>query len=104
METAAGGQGAFGEVVVFLSHFKALEKHARAGKVSYPFDEILLLCLPARGAGRGENLDIARLGSTRCAASGPLFMARRRTITSAIFSRCSMPRRSSAASWRGSRR
>jgi hypothetical protein len=45
METAARDQGAFGEVVVFLSHFKTLDDPRQAGKVLHPLDEVLLLCL-----------------------------------------------------------
>ena len=107
METVAGDQGAFGEAVVFLSHFKALADPRQAGKVLYPLDEVLLLCLFAVLAGAETFVDIARFGEKRsicCAVSGRLFMARRRTITSAIFSRCSMRERSSAASWHGLRR
>ena len=65
METAAGDQGAFGETVVFLSHFKALEDPRQAGKVIYPLDEILLLCLVAVLAGAETFVDIARFGAKK---------------------------------------
>src|ERR1700723_1678755 len=65
METAAGDQGAFGETVVFLSHFKALEAPRQAGKVIYPLDEILLLCLVAVLAGAETFVDIARFGAKK---------------------------------------
>src|SRR3984885_8441171 len=65
METAAGDQGAFGETVVFLSHFKALEDPRQAGKVIYPLDEILLLCLLAVLAGAETFVDIARFGAKK---------------------------------------
>src|SRR5499425_3544824 len=65
MEMAAGDQGAFGEVVVFLSHFKALEDPRQAGKVIYPLDEILLLCLLAVLGGAETFVDIARFGEKK---------------------------------------
>ena len=36
---------AFDETVVFLSHFKDLTDPRQQGKVCYPLEEILLLCL-----------------------------------------------------------
>jgi predicted transposase YbfD/YdcC len=65
METAAADQGAFGETVVFLSHFKALEDPRQVGKVVYPLDEILLLCLLAVLAGAETFVDIARFGEKK---------------------------------------
>ncbi len=65
METVARAQAAFGETVVFLSHFKALEDHRQAGKVLYPLDEVLLLCLLAVLAGAETFVDIARFGEKK---------------------------------------
>ena len=39
--------GALEETVVFLSYFKDLADPRQRGKISYPLDEILLLCLLA---------------------------------------------------------
>jgi predicted transposase YbfD/YdcC len=65
METAAANDDAFGETVVFLSHFKTLEDPRQAGKVLYPLDEILLLCLLAVLAGAESVVDIARFGEKK---------------------------------------
>jgi predicted transposase YbfD/YdcC len=65
MATAAGELGAFGEAVVFLSHFKSLEDPRQAGKVFYPLDEVLLLCLLAVLAGAETFVDIARFGEKK---------------------------------------
>jgi hypothetical protein len=65
METVAGDCGAFGESVVFLSHFKALEDPRQAGKVLYPLDEILMLCLLAVLAGAETFVDSARFGEKK---------------------------------------
>src|SRR5258705_6277867 len=65
MDTGAREQGAFGEAVVFLSHFKALEDPRQPGKVIYPLDEVLLLCLLAVLAGAETFVDIARFGEKK---------------------------------------
>lgn len=59
--------GAFGETVVFLSHFKDLPDPRQRGKVIYPLDEILLLCLLAVLAGAETIVDIARFGEKKLA-------------------------------------
>ncbi len=51
---------AFDEFVVFLSHFKDLPDPRQRGKVMYPLDEILLLCLLAVLAGADTFTGIAR--------------------------------------------
>ena len=43
--------GAFAEAVVFLDHFEDLADPRQRGKVVYPLDEVLLLCLLAVLAG-----------------------------------------------------
>jgi DDE_Tnp_1-associated len=51
MEGDAGTIEALAETTVFLSYFKDMPDHRQAGKVTYPLDEILLLCLLAVLAG-----------------------------------------------------
>src|SRR5258708_13738709 len=65
MELAAGAFAALSEAVVFLSHFKDLPDPRQRGKVVYPLDEILLLCLLAVLAGAETFVDIARFGSKK---------------------------------------
>jgi len=65
METAAAGFGALGEVIVFLDYFKDLPDPRQRGKVVYPLDEILLLCLLAVLAGSEAITDIARFGEKK---------------------------------------
>src|SRR3546814_17189778 len=52
--------GAFGEAIVFLAHFEGLADPRQRGKVVYPLDEVLLLCLLAVLAGTETIVDIAR--------------------------------------------
>jgi predicted transposase YbfD/YdcC len=53
---------AFGETVVFLNHFNDLPDPRQQGKVTYPLDEILLLCLLAVLAGAECFTEIALFG------------------------------------------
>jgi len=53
------------EAVVFLLYFKALPDSRQSGKVIYPLDEILLLCLLAVLAGAETITDIARFGQKK---------------------------------------
>jgi predicted transposase YbfD/YdcC len=62
MSGAPEGCAAFDETVVFLSHFKDLEDPRQQGKVSYPLEEILLLCLLAVLAGAQTMTDVALFG------------------------------------------
>lgn len=62
MEEATTDCAAFDEAVVFLSHFKNLKDPRQQGKVTYPLDEILLLCLLAVLAGAETVVDIALFG------------------------------------------
>ena len=57
--------GAVFETVVFLKHFRELPDHRQAGKVTYPLDEVLLLCLLAVLAGADTFVDIARFGTRK---------------------------------------
>ncbi len=65
MDVATAESGAFEETVVFLSYFKDLADPRQQGKVSYPLDEILLLCLLAVLAGAETFVDIALFGSKK---------------------------------------
>src|SRR3954452_2653446 len=62
MDGVATECAAFDETVVFLSHFKDLRDPRQQGKVSYPLDEILLLCLFAVLAGAECFTEIALFG------------------------------------------
>jgi predicted transposase YbfD/YdcC len=62
MDGATTDCAAFYETVVFLSHFKDLQDPRQPGKVSYPLDEILLLCLFAVLAGAECFTEIALFG------------------------------------------
>jgi predicted transposase YbfD/YdcC len=53
---------AFDETVVFLCYFKDLNDPRQQGKITYPLDEILLLCLLAVLAGAETFVDIALFG------------------------------------------
>ncbi len=57
--------GAIGEGIVFLEYFHDLPDPRQAGKVVYPLEEILLLCLLAVVAGAETFTDIARFGTKK---------------------------------------
>src|SRR5215472_18368921 len=65
MERTAGETGALGEAIVFLDYFKDLPDQRQRGKVLYPLDEVLLLCLLAVLAGAETIVDIARFGEKK---------------------------------------
>jgi predicted transposase YbfD/YdcC len=65
MEGIHGGCAALAETTVFLSYFNDMPDHRQAGKVIYPLDEILLLCLLAVLAGAEAFTDIARFGEKK---------------------------------------
>jgi DDE_Tnp_1-associated len=67
MEELAPSAAALAEAVVFLSYFKDLKDPRQQGKVSYPLDEILLLCLLAVLAGAETVTDIALFGVKKLA-------------------------------------
>lgn len=54
-----------GEAVVFLFYFKDLPDPRQRGKIVYPLDEVLLLCLLAVLAGSETFVDIARFGDKK---------------------------------------
>ena len=62
MEDATTDCVAIAETVVFLSYFKDLKDPRQQGKVTYPLDEILLLCLLAVLAGAETFVDIGLFG------------------------------------------
>ena len=57
--------GALGETIVFLDHFRSLPDPRQRGKVVYPLDEVLLLCLLAVLAGADSVVEIARFGTKK---------------------------------------
>ena len=65
MEGVAKEFGAKAEAIVFLDHFKELPDPRQRGKVLYPLDEILLLCLLAVLAGAETFVDIALFGQMK---------------------------------------
>jgi hypothetical protein len=67
MDSATTDCGAFDETVVFLSYFKNLADPRQQGKVTYPLDEILLLCLLGVLAGAETFVDIALFGTKKLA-------------------------------------
>ena len=67
MENMGDEAGAVYEAIVFLSYFKDLPDGRQVGKIKYPLDEILLLCLLAVMAGSERVTDIARFGRAKLA-------------------------------------
>jgi hypothetical protein len=62
METSGASVAALAETTVFLEYFKDMPDRRQQGKVVYPLDEILLLCLLAVLAGADAFTDIALFG------------------------------------------
>jgi len=60
MGSAACGDGALDETIVFLSYFKDLPDGRQQGKVLYPLPEVLLLCLMAVLAGAETLVSTAK--------------------------------------------
>jgi predicted transposase YbfD/YdcC len=65
MDEAGTDFAALAATTVFLSFFNDMPDHRQAGKVIYPLDEILLLCLLAVLAGAETFTDIARFGEKK---------------------------------------
>ena len=100
MDGAARECTAFDETVVFLSHFKDLPDPRQQGKVSYPLDEILLLCLLAGLAGAECFTEIALFGVKKLdflRRFRPSGTARQTMVTLATFWPLSMLSNSNAA-------
>jgi len=56
---------AFDQVVEWLEHFRPIEDPRQSGKVWYPLDEVLLLCLLAVLAGAESWVEIAEFGKKK---------------------------------------
>jgi predicted transposase YbfD/YdcC len=67
MAEEAADFGAISEAIVFLRYFNDLKDPRQAGKVSYPLNEVLLLCLLAVLGGAETITDIALFGKTKLA-------------------------------------
>ena len=67
-----GSATAFDETVVFLRYFEDLPDPRQPGKVTYPPDEILLLCLVAVLAGADCFTEIALFGVKKAASGASL--------------------------------
>src|SRR5712692_10245032 len=65
MEKAAAEFGAISEAVVFLEYFKDFPDPRQRWKITYPLDEVLLLCLLAVLGGAETFVDIARFGEKK---------------------------------------
>ena len=107
MDDGAENFAAMAETTVFLHHFKDMPDPRQAGKVIYPLDEILLLCLLAVLAGGEAFTDIARFGERKIdtAAAVPALMdgTPSHDHLGDIFATLDAAP-SSVASWPGSRR
>ena len=64
MDNAVMTCDGYGEAIVFLRHFENLPDPRQKGKVVYPLEEILLLCLLAVLAGADTFTDIALFGGS----------------------------------------
>src|SRR5271157_6477330 len=62
---AGVGLGAQSEALVFLECFAGFPDPRQRGKVTYPLEEVLLLCLLAVLAGAEGFVDIARFGKQK---------------------------------------
>jgi predicted transposase YbfD/YdcC len=62
---AGAGLGAQSEALVFLECFAGFPDPRQRGKVTYPLEEVLLLCLLAVLAGSETFVDIARFGQKK---------------------------------------
>lgn len=56
---------AFDQVVEWLEHFEDMDDPRQPGKVWYPLDEVLLLCLVAVLAGAESWVEIAEFGKKK---------------------------------------
>jgi len=65
MDGAGADCGALNESIVFLEYFSDLEDPRQPGKIVYPLNEVLLLCLLAVLAGAETFVDIALFGEKK---------------------------------------
>lgn len=65
LQEPSAGPGAQSETLVFLSFFEDLPDPRQTGKVIYPLQEVLLLCLLAVLAGAESFVEIARFGEKK---------------------------------------
>ena len=65
MEKAGSEAGVLRETVVFLDYFKDFPDPRQRGKVLYPLEEVLLLCLLVVLGGAETFVDIARFGEKK---------------------------------------
>ena len=65
MDGGTADCGALSESIVFLGYFKDLSDPRQQGKVIYPLNEVLLLCLLAVLAGAETFTDIALFGEKK---------------------------------------
>ena len=75
MSTAQSqAERAYDQVVEWLDHFEALDDPRQSGKVWYPLDEVLLLCLLAVLAGAECWVEIAEFGKAKIGTKPPCSM------------------------------
>jgi predicted transposase YbfD/YdcC len=64
-QTQSQAEHAFDQVVEWLEHFRPIEDPRQSGKVWYPLDEMLLLCLLGVLAGAESWVEIAEFGKAK---------------------------------------
>ena len=64
-EAQSQAERAFDQVVEWLEHFRPIEDPRQSGKVWYPLEEMLLLCLLAVLAGAESWVEIAEFGKKK---------------------------------------
>ena len=64
-QTQSQAECAFDQVVEWLEHFRPIENPRQSGKVWYPLDEMLLLCLLGVLAGAESWVEIAEFGKAK---------------------------------------
>ena len=64
-QTQSQAECAFDQVVEWLEHFRPIEDPRQSGKVWYPLDEMLLLCLLGVLAGAESWVEIAEFGKAK---------------------------------------
>jgi hypothetical protein len=67
LKAQSQAERAYDQVIEWLEHFEPLEDPRQSGKVWYPLDEVLLLCLLAVLAGAECWVEIAEFGKAKLA-------------------------------------